>query len=72
MICNCPQNIIQVIKLRRMGWAVHVARMAEIRGVFGVSVGRPVGIRPLRTPRRRWEDNIKVDIQEVGWMHGLN
>jgi hypothetical protein len=53
-------------------WAVHVARMAESRGGDRVSVGRPEETRPLRNPSRGWEDNIKTDIQEVGWMHGLN
>ena len=68
----CSPNVTQVIKSRRMGLAVHVARMAESRGVYRASVGRPEGTRPLRNPRRRWEDNIKTDIQEMGWMHGLN
>ena len=49
-----------------MRWARHVARMGEGRGVYGVLVGRPEGKRPLRRPGRRWEDNIKMDIQEVG------
>jgi hypothetical protein len=47
-------------------WAGHVARMGEGRGVHGVLVGSPEGKRPLGRPRRRWEDNIKMDIQEVG------
>jgi hypothetical protein len=41
--------------------------MGERRGAYRVSVGRPEGKRPLRRPRRRWEDNIKMDLQEVGW-----
>jgi len=45
---------------------VHVARMGERRGVYGVLVGKPEGRRPLGRPRRRWEDNIKMDLQEVG------
>ena len=49
-----------------MKCAGHLARMGERRGVCGVSVGKPEGKRPLGRPRRRWEDNIKVDIQEVG------
>jgi hypothetical protein len=49
-----------------------VPHMAESRGVYRVSVGRPEGTRPLGRPRRRGKDNIKMDIQEVGWMHGLN
>jgi len=55
-----------VIKSRRMRWAGHVARMGDRRSVFRVLVGKPEGTRPLGRPRRRWEDNIKMDIQEVG------
>jgi hypothetical protein len=57
-------NIIWVIKSRRMRWAGHVAR--EGRGAYRILVGRPEGRRPLGRPRRRWEDNIKMDLQEVG------
>jgi hypothetical protein len=60
-------NIIRVIKSRRMRWAGHVARMGEGRGAYRILVGRPEGRRPLGRPRRRWEDNIKMDLQEVGW-----
>ena len=49
-----------------MRWAVHVARMGERRGVYRVLVGKPEGKRPLGRRRRRWEDNIKMDVQEVG------
>ena len=49
-----------------MSWAGHVARMGEGRGVHRVLVGKPEGKRPLRGPRRGWEDNIKMDLQEVG------
>jgi hypothetical protein len=59
-------NIVRVVKSRRMGWAGHVARMGEGRGVHRVWGGRPEGRRPLGRPRRRWEDNIKMDLQEVG------
>jgi len=59
-------NIIWVIKSRRMRWAGHVARMGERRGVCRVLVGKPEGKRPLGRPRRKWEDNIKIDLQEVG------
>ena len=59
-------NIFRVIKLGRMGWARHVARIGEGRGVYRVLVGRSEGKRPLGRPRRRWEDNIKMDLQEVG------
>jgi hypothetical protein len=61
-------NIVRVIKSRRMGWAGHVARMGEGRGVYRVSVGRPEGKRPLGRPRRRWEDNIKIDLGRQGSM----
>ena len=47
-------------------WTGHVARMGEGRGVYRVMAGKPEGKRPLRRPRRRWEDNIKVDLQEAG------
>ena len=56
-------NIVRVIKSRRMGWAGHVARMDEARGVY--RVGKPEGKRPLGRPRRRWVDNIRMDLQEV-------
>jgi len=65
-------NIVQVVKSRRMRWAGHVARMGEGRGVHRVLVGKPVGKRPLGRPRRRLEDNIKMELREVGgggdWM----
>ena len=59
-------NIVRVIKSRRMRWAGHVACMEEGRGVYKVLVGKREGKRPLARPRRRWEDNIKLDLQEVG------
>jgi hypothetical protein len=59
-------NIIRVIKSRRMRWVGHVARMGERRGVYRVLVGRPEGKRPLGRPRRRWEDNIKIELREIG------
>jgi hypothetical protein len=49
-----------------MRWAGHVARVGEGRGAYRVLAGKPEGTRPLGKPRRRWEDNIKVDLQEVG------
>jgi len=63
-------NIVRVVKSRRMTRAGHVARMGEDRGVQRVLVGKPEGKRPLGRPRRRWEDNIKKDLQEVGGGHG--
>jgi hypothetical protein len=59
-------NIVWVMKSRRMRWAGHVARMGEGRCVYRVLVGRPEGRRPLRRPRRRWEDNIKMDLGKKG------
>jgi hypothetical protein len=59
-------NIVSVIKSRRLRWAGHVARMGEGRGVYRVFIGRPEGERPLGRPRRRWEDNIKMDLREIG------
>jgi hypothetical protein len=64
--------IIWVIKSRRMRWAGHVARMGEGRGAYRILVGRPEGRRPLGRPGRRWEDNINMDLREVGWGHGLD
>jgi hypothetical protein len=58
-------NIVRVIKSRRMRWVGHVARMGEGRGVSRVLVGRPEGKRLLGRPRRRWEDNIKMDLREI-------
>jgi hypothetical protein len=63
-------NIVWVVKLRRMRWAGHVARMGEERGVHRMLVRKPEGKRPLGRPRRRWEDNIKMDLQEVGVVRG--
>jgi len=58
-------NIVRVIKSRRMRWAGHVARMGEEMGAYKVLVGKPEGKRPLGRPRRRWVDNIRMDLQEV-------
>jgi hypothetical protein len=60
-------NIIRIIKSRRMRWARHVARMGEKRNAYRLLVGKPEGKRPLGRPRRRWVDNIKMDLREVGW-----
>ena len=59
-------NIVRVIKSSRKRRTGHVARMGEGRGVYRILVGKPEGKRPLERPRRRWEDNTKVDLQEVG------
>ena len=55
-------NIVRVIKSRRMRWAGNVARMGQRRGVYRVLAGKPEGKRPLGRRRRRWEDNIKIDL----------
>ena len=57
---------MRVIKSRRMRWAGHVARTGEERGAYMVLVGKPEGKRPLGRLRRRWADNIRMDLQEVG------
>jgi hypothetical protein len=59
-------NIVRVVKSRSMRWVGHVARMGEEMVVHRVLVGKPEGKRPLGRPRRRWEDNIKMYVQEVG------
>jgi len=66
-------NIVRVIKSRRMRWAGHVARMGEERGVYRVLVEKPEGRRPLGRHRRRWVDNIRMDLQEVecGYMNWI-
>jgi len=66
-----PPNIVRVIKSRRK-LAGHVARLGERRGVYRILVGKPERKRSLGRPRRRWRDNIKMDLQEMGWGHGLN
>jgi hypothetical protein len=65
-------NIIRVIKSRRMRWAGHVACMGEKRGAYRILVDGAEGRRPLGIPRHRWEDNIGMDLKEVGWGHGLD
>jgi hypothetical protein len=65
-------NIIRVIKSRRMRRAGHVARVGEKKGAYRILVGRPEGRRPLGKPRRRGDDNIKMDLENVGCGHGLD
>jgi hypothetical protein len=67
-------SIVRVIKARRMRWTGHVARIGEVRGAYSILVGRPEGRRLLGRPRHRWEDNIKMDLREMGfggvnWIH---
>jgi hypothetical protein len=63
----CSPSIIRSIKSRKMRWVVHVARMGVKRNAYRILVGKPEGKRPLGSPRRRWEDNIRMDIREIGW-----
>jgi hypothetical protein len=60
-------SIVKVIKARKMRWAGYVARMGEVRGAYNILVGRPEGRRPLGRSRRRWEDNIKMQLREIGF-----
>ena len=59
-------NIVRVIKSRRLRWAGHVVRMEEGRSVFKILTGKPTGKRPLGRPRRKWEDSIRMDLEEIG------
>jgi len=61
----CSPNIVRVIKSRRMRWAGNVARMGERKGVYRVLEEKPEGKRPFGRTRHRWEDNIKMELQEV-------
>jgi hypothetical protein len=58
-------NIVRMIKSRILRWVGHVARMGEGRGVYRDLVGKPEGKKPLGRPRRKWEDNVRMDLQEV-------
>jgi len=60
-------NIIRVVNSRRMRWAGLVARMGDRKGTYTVSVGKPMGRRPLGRPMPRWEDNIQTSLKEVEW-----
>jgi hypothetical protein len=59
--------ILRVIKSRRMRWAGHIAHMDDMRNAYNILVGKLEGKRPLGRPRRRWEDNIRMDLREIGW-----
>jgi hypothetical protein len=63
----CSPSIVRIIKIRRIRWAGHVARMGEKRNAYRILVGKPEGKRPLGKPRRRWEGNIKIDLREIRW-----
>jgi hypothetical protein len=56
-----------MIKSRRIRWAGYVAKMGEKRNAYRILVGKPEGKKPLGRPRRRWENNIKMDLREIGW-----
>ena len=60
------RNVVTAIKSIRFRWADHVARMEEGRSAFKMLTGYPTGKRPLGRPRRRWKDNIRKDIKEIG------
>jgi hypothetical protein len=64
---EASKYFIVVFLFTRLRWARHVARMGERRGAYRALVGKPEGRRPLGRPRRRWKDNIKKVIREVGW-----
>jgi hypothetical protein len=63
MLCNLKI----MIKSRRMKWTGHVARMGEKRNAYRTLVGKPEGKRPLGRPRRKWMDNARMDLREIGW-----
>ena len=63
---NSSPNIVRVIKSIRLRWAGHVARMEEGRSAFKILTGKPTGKRPLGRSRRRWEDNIRMNLEEIG------
>jgi hypothetical protein len=58
---------VRIIKSRRMRWVSHVARMGEKENAYRLLVGKPAGKRPLGRPSRRWVDNIRLDLGDVGW-----
>ena len=64
--CIKSPNIIRNLKSRRLRWTGYVARMEQFRNAYRVLVGKPVRKRPLGIPKRRWEDNVKMDLREVG------
>ena len=64
-------NIVRVIKTRRLRWAGHIARMVEGRSALKILAGKPTGKRPSGSPRRRWEDNIRMDLEKIGVNAGI-
>jgi hypothetical protein len=67
VVLYCSPSIIRIIKSWRRKWAGHVARMREKRRAYKILVGKPEAKRPLGSPRRRWEDNIKIGLRKIGW-----
>jgi hypothetical protein len=63
---DAPSNIIRVIKSRRR-WARQVTRMGKMRNAYKIFIGKPEGKRPLGRPIRRWDDNIRMDFNDIGW-----
>ena len=63
---NRNTNLVRLIKSKRLRWAGHLARMEEGRSAFKILTVKPIGKRPLGRPRRRWEDNIRMDLEEIG------
>jgi hypothetical protein len=63
----CSPSVIRMTKSKRMSWAGNVARMGEKRNAYRILVGKPKGKRPLGSPRCRWEDNIRINLREIGW-----
>jgi hypothetical protein len=61
------RSVIRKFMSRRIRYAGHVARMGAKRNAYRISMGKPEGKRPLGRPRRRWVDNIKTDLREIGW-----
>ena len=61
--------MVRVIKSRKLRWAVHVARMEEGRSAFKILTIKPTGNRPLGRPRRRWEDNVRMDLKRNGYQY---
>ena len=65
IVCTHSPNIVRVIKSRRLRWAGHVARVEKGRSAFKILPGKPTGKRPLGKLRLRWEDNIRIDLEEI-------
>ena len=68
---NCSPNTVKVIKSKRLRWVGHVARMEEGRSAFKILTGKPRGKRPLGRPRRRWQENIRMYLEEIGLIRGI-